>query len=149
VWLKFAFFLVTSLRFKHLLCAHGRSRIRSFSCPLQSSNYDFPPCYFSHCFSCTHVLYMSPTPILCFHYVQYCAVWLNFSVPQAANFPTLSLFNDTYRTYCFSNVLKSRHPYSELPGSVLFFSSCCFALLHFAAPLPSDLSRVFPTVFRE
>jgi hypothetical protein len=31
----------------------------------------------------------------------------------------------------------------------LFFSSCCFALLYFAAPLPADLSRVFSTVCRE
>lgn len=37
----------------------------------------------------------------------------------------------------------------NFPVPVLFFSSCCFALLYFAAPLPADLSRVFSTVCRE
>jgi hypothetical protein len=137
MWLKFAFFLVTSIRFRHLLYAHSRSRVRSFSCLLQSSNYDFPPCYFSHCFLCTHVLYMSPTPILCSNYVQYYAVWLKLPVPQAATFPTMCFFNGIYRTYCFSNVLKSRHPYSELSCACFIFLILLLCPPALRSPTPS------------
>ena len=126
MWLQFAF---SSL----LVYVSGKSCIHTANLLVAVSPAPHPPpsvfkCWFpTMLFITSFLVYLFSVhvahPTVCLNCVHYCAV----SLPQAANFHTLSFINDTYCTYRSSDVLKSCFHnflfYSSLPGVVSSYNS--------------------------
>lgn len=148
MWLQFAFFLVDV---SYNCCAHKADLVFvvspfSFNLQIMISH---------HAIS----LIVSCVPMFCaFLPPPFCVSTLYYSIMQCdwtflchrLSVSLLCLSITTFIVLIAFQVFWS-HVFliPNFPVPVLFFSSCCFALLYFAAPLPADLSPVFPTVSRE